>query len=200
MSDSFYQNDDVSSEISESLYEFIEMPLDVSFRALASIEEINEEMQLILAEYVKPDVKVKLLTNIAKLSNNAFTNITGIDQTLSNFIFEPSSLAWIDLSFNNLSEIDKGLASFKNLKMLYFHGNCVAKLQEVDKLSELPLLMKITLHGNVIESENNYRPYVLARLPHLKMLDFSDVTHTDRAKVKRLQEAEAKLSRRRPFY
>ena len=71
---------------------------------------------------------------------------------------------------------------YKNLKVLYLHGNGIEKISEVDKLSSLPCLRSITLHGNPIEdSRKGYRQYVLSKLPLLKTFDFSGVTKSDRA-------------------
>lgn len=65
--------------------------------------------------------------------------------------------------------------------MLYLHGNNVDKISEVDKLSELPHLKSLALHGNPIEGTPGYRHYVLSRVPQLQTVDFSGVTKADRA-------------------
>ncbi|CAB1348202.1 unnamed protein product [Coregonus sp. 'balchen'] len=67
-------------------------------------------------------------------------------------------LTWVDLFFNDISHIDPHLY-----------------LSEVDKLGAT-----LTLHGNTMENEGCYRGYVIAALPHLKMLDFCAVTHQER--------------------
>ena len=43
------------------------------------------------------------------------------------------------------------LCDFQSLQILYFHGNHVEDIREVDKLSGLPKLTKLSLHGNPIE-------------------------------------------------
>lgn len=49
------------------------------------------------------------------------------------------------------------LTQLKELRLLYLHGNYISKLSEVDKLAVLPSLHTITLHGNPIVTEPDYR-------------------------------------------
>uniref|UniRef100_A0A8C2GC02 Leucine-rich repeat-containing protein 51 n=1 Tax=Cyprinus carpio TaxID=7962 RepID=A0A8C2GC02_CYPCA len=49
------------------------------------------------------------------------------------------------------------LTQLKELRLLYLHGNRICKLSEVDKLAALPFLHTITLHGNPIVTEREYR-------------------------------------------
>ena len=65
--------------------------------------------------------------------------------------------------------------------MLYLHGNNVGRIAEIDKLSSLPRLKSLTLHGNPIESNVGYRQYVICHLPQLQTFDFSGITKSDRA-------------------
>ncbi|XP_062409266.1 leucine rich repeat containing 51, partial [Sardina pilchardus] len=92
----------------------------------------------------------------------------------------PSALAWIDLSFNDITHIDPVLVELEQLRVLYLHGNSISRLGEVDKLGALPWLHTLTLHGNTLETERGYRGYVIAAVPQLKMMDFSAVTKQER--------------------
>jgi len=65
--------------------------------------------------------------------------------------------------------------------MLYFHGNNIDQISEVDKLSELPKLKSLTLHGNPIEIAPGYRHYVLSQVTQLQTFDFGGITKADRA-------------------
>lgn len=49
------------------------------------------------------------------------------------------------------------LCELCELRVLYLHGNNIFILSEVDRLSVLPHLHTITLHGNVIETIKGYR-------------------------------------------
>ncbi|CAM9861571.1 unnamed protein product [Lampetra fluviatilis] len=115
-----------------------------------------------------------------RLNNNALTNLEGFWETTAALIQQPSALAWIDLSFNQLSDIPQVLCELQELRVLYLHGNTVSRLSNVSTLVPLRHLRSLTLHGNPIETENHYRYYVLSALPSLKSLDFSAVTNQDR--------------------
>ena len=65
--------------------------------------------------------------------------------------------------------------------ILYFHGNNIYPIYEVDKLVELKSLKSLTLHGNPVEVAPGYRSYVVTLLPQLQTLDFSGVTKSERA-------------------
>lgn len=56
-------------------------------------------------------------------------------------------------------------------QVLYLHGNQIASLHDVLKLSKLPKLQKLTLHGNPISEKANYKVWVLSHLPELKVRD-----------------------------
>uniref|UniRef100_F7CZP1 Leucine-rich repeat-containing protein 51 n=1 Tax=Ornithorhynchus anatinus TaxID=9258 RepID=F7CZP1_ORNAN len=123
----------------------------------------------------------KALTQALRLNNNALSDMNDLSQTLTQLLERPQDLAWIDLSFNDLSNIDPILTAYSNLSIIYLHGNCIQRLGEVDKLAALPLLRSLTLHGNPIQEQKGYRQYVLSALPHLTTFDFSGVTGQDRA-------------------
>uniref|UniRef100_A0A8P4GA70 Leucine-rich repeat-containing protein 51 n=1 Tax=Dicentrarchus labrax TaxID=13489 RepID=A0A8P4GA70_DICLA len=107
-----------------------------------------------------------------------------LQKPVSHFLAEPSQLAWLDLSFNEISHIDQVLCELRELRVLYLHGNSIYILSEVDRLGVLPHLHTITLHGNVIETNKAYRNHVISALPRLKTMDFSAVTRQERVMAK----------------
>jgi len=64
--------------------------------------------------------------------------------------------------------------------VLYFHGNNVSKLSEVDKLASLTNLRTMALHGNPIENSDGYKQYIISKIPQLKSLDFTAIIKSDR--------------------
>jgi Leucine-rich repeat (LRR) protein len=68
------------------------------------------------------------------------------------------------------------------MKVLYLHANAIASITEVDKLSKLKYLRNLTLHGNPMESQKNYKLEVVTRIPNLRHLDFSGITNEDRVR------------------
>lgn len=64
--------------------------------------------------------------------------------------------------------------------MLYFHGNNIYTISNVDKLASLKKLKSLTLHGNPVEVTPGYRHYVVSVLPQLHTFDFSGITKVER--------------------
>ncbi|XP_027722069.1 leucine-rich repeat-containing protein 51-like [Vombatus ursinus] len=157
-----------------------EPPLDFSFKNVNFIQDLTSEEPRIGLRPVKRSKEGKSLTQALRINNNVLNDLNDFTQTLSQLLEHPQNLAWIDLSFNDLANIDPVLTTFSNLSVLYLHGNCIHHLPEVDKLSSLPKLRSLTLHGNPIEEEKGYRQYVLSILPRITTFDFSGVTKQDR--------------------
>ena len=89
------------------------------------------------------------------------------------------------------------LSRFPNLKMIYLHGNKISSLTDLSRLTLLPNLYSLTLHGwvlcsilhrkyalheprlilavsrNPLENSPDYRSSVLKMLPYLRSLDFA---------------------------
>lgn len=177
-----------------------------------------------------------------RLSNNYLSNLDGFMESLRDVLDEPEELRWIDLSFNQLTDIDVVLSYFPHVRTLYLHGNAIGasdiasdsdavapastavaaasaagknrsspparkaggaarrhpSLACIDKLSLLPNLVSLTLHGNPLAGHPNYKNYVLSSCPGLRHLDFTGVTRADvvaaqrwRAGLKARQAARA---------
>ncbi|XP_010892011.2 leucine rich repeat containing 51 [Esox lucius] len=155
-------------------------PVDLSFKCLNSMTDALMEEPNQGLRPLKRNAEKKFCSRSLRLNNNTITELSGFNNTVSALLSEPSQLAWVDLSFNDISNIDPVLTELKELRMLYLHGNSICKLSEVDKLGVLPFLHTLTLHGNTLENDRGYRGYVIAALPHLKTLDFSGVTREER--------------------
>ncbi|XP_014070760.1 leucine-rich repeat-containing protein 51 [Salmo salar] len=155
-------------------------PVDLSFKCLSSMTDALTEEPNQGLRPLKRNAEKKFCSRSLRLNNNIITDLSGFNNTVSAFLSEPSQLAWVDLSFNDISHIDPVLVELKELRVLYLHGNSICNLSEVDKLGALPFLHTLTLHGNTMENEGSNRGYVIAALPHLKKLDFSAVTRQER--------------------
>lgn len=157
-----------------------EPPLDFSFRSIHVIQDLISEEPRTGLRRLRYSKSGKSLTQSLWLNNNVLNDLRDFSSVMSQLLAHPENLAWIDLSFNDLSTIDPVLTTFSNLSVLYLHGNSIQRLGEVNKLAVLPRLRSLTLHGNAVEEEKGYRQYVLCTLPHLTTFDFSGVTKADR--------------------
>merc|ERR1712125_249386 len=86
---------------------------------------------------------------------------------------------WIDISFNQLRNIEPELLQFHHLKALYLHGNVIKSLPSVERLSKLPKLISLTLNGNPVECNRCYRMYTIGALVKLRQLDHSTITEEE---------------------
>ncbi|XP_074497927.1 leucine-rich repeat-containing protein 51 [Sebastes fasciatus] len=159
-------------------------PVDLSFKHISSLAETWTEEPSSGLRPLKRNPEMKYLSCSLRLNNNNITDLHDLQKTVCHFLAEPSQLAWLDLSFNNISHIDQVLCELRELRVLYLHGNSIFILSEVDKLEALPHLHTITLHGNVIETNKAYRNRVISALPRLKAMDFSAVTRQERVMAK----------------
>jgi len=85
------------------------------------------------------------------LQNNKLRSLEGLPEIMEDVMWNSTKLIWIDLSYNELVNIDSCLLEFPNLKCLYMHKNYIRNLDEVKKLQRLPDLQSLTLYGNDIE-------------------------------------------------
>ncbi|KAM9318658.1 leucine-rich repeat-containing protein 51 [Pholidichthys leucotaenia] len=161
-----------------------EAPVDLSFKNICSLADTWLQEPSSGLRPLKRNSEMKYLSCSLRLSNNNITELHDLQKTVSHFLADPSRLAWLDLSFNKITHIEQALCELHELRVLYLHGNNIFMLSEVDRLGNLPHLHSLTLHGNVIETNRDYRNRVISALPQLKTMDFSGVTRQERVMAK----------------
>ncbi|GLC35693.1 hypothetical protein PLESTB_000484600 [Pleodorina starrii] len=125
----------------------------------------------------------KLNSNSLRLANNHLLSLNGLGRVMRHVLDDPSQLVWLDVSSNQLSTIEDAVLEFPSLQVLYYHGNNITNLNDVLKLQGLPKLNKLTLHGNPIAEQKNYKNWVVAHLPNLRNVDFGTITKVERDKI-----------------
>eukprot|EP00892_Ulva_mutabilis_P001170 jgi/Ulvmu1/11053/UM007_0235.1 len=126
----------------------------------------------------RPDVVIN--STAVRLANNRLSSLRDLPQFLQHVLEVPRSLRWLDLSCNALHRIPDELLDLSGLAVLYLHSNHITKVGHVGRLSALPALGKLTLHGNPVAQAPAYRRAVLHLLPGLRSLDFAPITKVDR--------------------
>jgi len=155
--------------------------LDFSFCNLTECADLEgEEPREEGKKTIKRTEDGKFICRNLKLNNNSITELSSLKPSLELLLADPYMLTWLDLSFNAMTKIDPVILDLHELKIFYLHGNSISEIKEVDKLAGLPLLQKLTLHGNPVEKVKNYKCYVLCRIPTLKNFDMSSITKNDR--------------------
>ncbi|XP_030152378.1 dynein regulatory complex subunit 3 isoform X1 [Lynx canadensis] len=120
-----------------------------------------------------------------QLDNNIIEKIEGLERLVH--------LVWLDLSFNNIEAIE-GLDTLVNLEDLSLFNNRISKIDSLDALVKLQVLSlgnneishmmniiylrrfkdlrTLSLSGNPIAEEEDYKMFICAYLPDLVYLDF----------------------------
>ena len=119
-----------------------------------------------------------------KFNNNEINTWEGFDEGLATAMANSKGLQFLDASFNKLQTIGTCLSEYADLRVLYLHGNAISRLKDIDRLKTLKQIRKLTLHGNPVEDNKNYRKYVIYALPSLQQLDFTPITGLDRDHAK----------------
>lgn len=73
-----------------------------------------------------------------------------------------------------------------NLESLVLTGNHIEELTDVDCLSTMEKLHTLSLMQNPITAKQHYRPYVIYKLPQLRLLDFRKIKMKERDEAKAL--------------
>ncbi|XP_068099654.1 dynein regulatory complex subunit 3 [Hyperolius riggenbachi] len=120
-----------------------------------------------------------------QLDNNIIERIQGLDTLVH--------LVWLDLSFNNIEAIE-GLNALMKLRDLSLYNNRVSVIENMDSLDKLQVLSlgnnnltslenliylrrfrdlrTLTMVGNPLSEDENYKLFVAAHLPSLVYLDY----------------------------
>lgn len=154
-------------------------PVDLSFfEAGPSMDDLMDRRPRRGVQPYYRSINGRYHCTALRLNNNRLTTTRLLPALVTQFLEHPEALAWLDLSCNRLRETPKELMYLPGLRLLYLHGNRLCKLNSlVAVLAGLPELFGLTLHGNPLPE---YRHMLLANLPRLRALDFSNVTHMDR--------------------
>ena len=94
------------------------------------------------------------------------------------------NLRWILIPNNRISRIDKNISQcIPNLSVLILSDNHIALLSEIDKLRNCKHLTVLNLDGCPVQKCENYRLYVIYKLPRLITLDNNRIYGKERAEA-----------------
>lgn len=127
-------------------------------------------------------LKINAIENLGATLNqfDCFDLSDNSIRKLENFPLLPR-LKCLLLSNNRIFKIQNNLEqSIPNLERLILTNNYIQDLQDIDPLGSLNKLTNLSLINNPLTSKENYRFYVIHRLPNLKLLDFNKVKRSER--------------------
>lgn len=120
-----------------------------------------------------------------RIANCELTTLSGIVALVDAAVWYPERLCMLDLSCNKLTAVAE-LASFSNLRILYLQGNRIQDVRDLAPLSSLSLLTSLTIHGNPLVAQRNFRPWIVHNLPQITRLDNIPVTARERKDAEQL--------------
>jgi protein TilB len=150
-----------------------------------------------LEEVTLHQFEIEKIENLDKLCRHLKilylqNNIIGKMENLNRM----KELEYLNLALNNISRIEN-IERCESLNKLDLTLNFV-DLDDLDSscecLAKVHTLQQLYLSGNPCTSWSGYRPYVVARVPHLRQLDGVDITPTERlAAMQQLEQLRTQL-------
>jgi U2 small nuclear ribonucleoprotein A' len=137
-------------------------------------------------------LKIEAIENLGATLNqfDCFDLSDNYIRKLENFPLLPR-LKCLLLNNNRIFKIAKNLdQSIPNLERLILTSNSIQELGDIDPLSNLKNLKVLSLLDNPVTNKNNYRLYVIHKLPNLKLLDFNKVKQKEREQAMALFESD----------
>lgn len=165
----------------DNMHEIVD-PINYGFFKMDNIEEIKDEEPRPSPRKSKQESETKpgkSKTKALRLNNNSLNQLDTLVTAVEAVVEQPKDIGWFDFSFNELQDIPDTILEYENIRILYLHGNQISDINQVKKLSKLKHLRKLTLHGNPIDKQKDYRSTVLSFLPNLQQLDFSGVSKAE---------------------
>lgn len=190
-------NNDINKDENKKVEKYIKLENTAKIWA-GSNEIIHYEKKKLLEfdkmifTYESKEINVSSNSKTLIVNNNNLDNLNFLNdllkhlfqlkniETVSNY----SNLISLDLSFNNLTTVSDNLFVLSNLKILFLHSNKIENITEIQKLTNLSKLKKLTLENNPLMEMYNkfYRSFIIHYLPQIKSLDFHDISKVEKNK------------------
>ena len=132
--------------------------------------------------------KIPYLENLAA-TNDQFEciDLTENDITRLEELPKLTRVEALLLANNKISAIDKNFAEMcPKLDSLIMTNNRLSRFEDIDMLATCPSLTRLSLLGNLVCNLTNYRLYTIFKIPTLRVLDFQQVTQSERDSAKKL--------------
>ncbi|OQD79510.1 hypothetical protein PENANT_c049G08318 [Penicillium antarcticum] len=131
--------------------------------------------------------KIPAIENLGIAKDQDTIDFTDNDlSSLGNFPHFPR-LSTLLLARNRISHIQPSLAtSLPNMKTLVLTANNLSELVELEGLRGLTKLTHLTLMENPVTRKENYRYWVIWRIPSVRFLDYRQVKDAERTAAKEI--------------
>ena len=88
------------------------------------------------------------------------------------------------LNNNKINRIESLSEFFPNLENLSLMNNSIRDIDQLSKLITNQKLKRLYLSNNPIAELEEYKDFIISRLPQLKVLDFQKIKESDRERAK----------------
>ena len=159
---------------------------DAALQKLADTDTSDDKKEETLEQLLE-HIETKYETECVRLCNNDLVDCADLLKLLRGVCVNYYlTISWLDISCNHLVNVPNALATLP-LTTLYLHANEISSWDEVKKITTLPRLATVTLHGNPIAQKTpDYKLVALsillgapARTVPLKSLDFVSLSAVD---------------------
>ncbi|GAB5031363.1 u2 small nuclear ribonucleoprotein a [Nannochloropsis oceanica] len=160
---------------------------DVVLHARAFVNPVKER------ELDLRGLKIPLIENLG-VTQDQFDTIDLCDNEIKRLDNFPRMrrIKTLLLCNNNIARIGTALGEqIPELEALVLTNNKLASLSEIDHLSSLQNLQHLSLVDNPVARTSHYRPYILHKLPNLKILDFKKIKLDERKAANKLFKSDA---------
>ncbi|XP_063931505.1 U2 small nuclear ribonucleoprotein A'-like [Zophobas morio] len=124
------------------------------------------------------------------LSDNEITRLEGFPQL--------KKLKTLFLNNNKIQKVDASLHErLPGLAELILTNNNLQTFTDIEDISKISSLRRLSLLKNPVAYKPNYRAYVIYKIPHVTVLDFRKVRHQERLDAKKLFGGEAGEKRKK---
>ena len=138
---------------------------------------VSQEYELSLRGF-----KIMDIQNLSA-TNDQFSCINLTDNSISEINYLPrlKKLKTLMLINNRIAKIEKDFAiNCPFLTNLVLTNNKISDFQQIDNIASCKTLQKLYLVDNMITKMKNYRPYVIYKIPTLRILDYQRITKKEK--------------------
>lgn len=109
------------------------------------------------------DNRLRTVTNLKSLYHLSHLNLSGnLIESLHNWHLELGNISNLNLSSNKIKSL-AGLSLLRSLTSIDLSWNEIQDLQEIDEIALLPVIEHVSLNGNLLALEVDYRARILSR-------------------------------------
>ncbi|CRL08128.1 CLUMA_CG020988, isoform A [Clunio marinus] len=108
------------------------------------------------------DNKLKTISNLRSLCHLNHLNLSGnMIESLLDWHLKLGNISVLNLSCNQIQSL-KGVSHLKSLRILDLSRNQIKDINEIENIAKLPVIEYISLNGNIIAQEMDYRIKILS--------------------------------------